>query len=852
MNVVVIGGVAAGTKTAAKLLRQDRSAKVTVYTKSKEISYAGCGLPYYVGGSIESSEALIVNTPAKYAGLTGAAVRTEMEAIALDASAKTVTFANGEVVSYDRLVIATGAAPIVPDVPGVRLPGVFTMRTPDDAIGLRAYVDGNNCRSAVVVGAGFIGLEVAENLVAKGLKVTVVDMAHQVLHNLFDSELTDYIRRQLQKKGIRIVTGAAFTQVLGTEKAAGVATDVGHFEGEAVVLAIGVRPATDWLVGCGLEMNRGTVVVDQYQRTNLPDVYAVGDCAQVFNRLTGKGQWSAMGSTANITGRLLAKNLTGMEAPYGGCMGTGVVKLAEGLNAGRTGLTEAQAKEAGYDVITATCVTDDKAHYYHDAASFITKLIADKVTHRLLGIQVLGAGAVDKMVDMAVTGIAMGAKVEDFDTLDLAYAPPFSTAIHPFVQACYILENKMSGTYESMTPAQYLATKGKGYQVIDASPEPSIPGARWVDLAKVTGPIDGIPLDEKLLLVCARGKRGYFLQNRLKAFGYTNTLALEGGLTVNQVQVSFEGVALPPEEIKRVKGLGCLQDKRYPDVFNVRVITRNGKITSEEHRAIAEAADRFGSGAVAMTTRLTLEIQGVRHANIQPLIDFLGEHNLSTGGTGSLVRPVVSCKGTTCQYGLADTYGLSEKIHEKFYVGYHGVTLPHKFKICVGGCPNNCAKPSLNDLGIIGQKVPMIDHAKCRGCNKCQVVENCPIKIAQVVDGKIRVDDDACNNCGRCAGKCPFGAFEEYQYGFKVYIGGRWGKKVAHGQPLTKIFTTEEEVLDVVEKAILLFRDEGISGERFADTLNRLGFDYVNEKLTTGTIDKAAILNKTVKGGATC
>ena len=211
MNVVVIGGVAAGTKTAAKLMRQDRSAKVTVYTKSKDISYAGCGLPYYVGGSIESRDELIVNTPAKYTGLTGVEVKTEMEAVGVDAAAWTVTFANGEVVSYDKLVIATGAAPFVPNVAGTNLPGVFTMRTPDDAIGLRAYVDENKCRNAVIVGGGFIGLEIAENLLAKGLKVTVVDMASQVMPNLFDAEVADYIRKQLQAKGIRVVTGAGLT-----------------------------------------------------------------------------------------------------------------------------------------------------------------------------------------------------------------------------------------------------------------------------------------------------------------------------------------------------------------------------------------------------------------------------------------------------------------------------------------------------------------------------------------------------------------------------------------------------------------------------------------------------------------
>lgn len=850
MNVVILGGVAAGTKAAAKLKREDRSASVTIYTKGQDISYAGCGLPYYVGGSIETRDELIVNTPQKYTGLTGVAVHTGMEATRVDAGAKTVSFANGEAVSYDKLIIATGAVPFVPGVPGTELPGVFTMRTPDDAIGLRDYVEKNGCRSAVVVGGGFIGLEIAENLMAKGLKVTVVDMASQVMPNLFDAEVADYIKRKLQAKGLRIVTGAGLEEVLGSEKATGIRTGVGSFEGDAVVLAIGVRPATGFLQDSGLEMNRGTILVDEYQRTNLPDIYAVGDCAQVRNRITGKGQWSAMGSTANITGRLLAKHLAGTGYPYGGCLGTGVVKLAPGLNAGRTGLTEAQAKDAGFDVITATCVTDDKAHYYPDSDTFVTKLIADRGSHRLLGIQVLGGGSVDKMVDIAVAGISMEGRVEDFDTLDFAYAPPFSTAIHPFVQACYILENKMSGEYESMTPAEYAAGKAKGYRVIDASPAPAIPGAMWVDLAKVNGPIPGLNFEDKLLLVCAKGKRGYFLQNRMKALGYTNTKALEGGLFVNNVKVQFTGT-LPPEEIKRVKALGCLQDKRYPDVFNVRVITRNGKITAQEHRTIAEAAEKFGSGAVTMTTRLTLEIQGVKHENIQPLIDFLNEHGLTTGGTGSLVRPVVSCKGTTCQYGLCDTYGLSEKLHEKFYVGYHGVTLPHKFKIAVGGCPNNCVKPDLNDLGIIGQRVPMVDFSKCRGCKKCQVELSCPIKVAHVENGKIQIDPTACNNCGRCKSKCLFDAIE-YREGFRICIGGRWGKKTAHGVSLTKIFTSEEEVMDVVEKAILLFRDEGLTGERFADTVARLGFQYVNDKLLSDSIDKEAVLKKTVKGGATC
>ena len=288
---------------------------------------------------------------------------------------------------------------------------------------------------------------------------------------------------------------------------------------------------------------------------------------------------------------------------------------------------------------------------------------------------------------------------------------------------------------------------------------------------------------------------------------------------------------LTPEEIKRKKGLGCLQDKRYPDVFNVRVITRNGRIFAEEQRVIAEAAERFGSGMITMTVRLTMEIQGVSYENIPKLIEFLNAHGLQTGGTGALVRPVVSCKGTTCQYGLIDTFDLSEKIHEKFYIGYRNVKLPHKFKIAVGGCPNNCAKPNLNDIGIVGQKVPVLDLEKCRGCKKCQMEKACPVQVPKVVDGKVCINLDECNQCGRCYGKCPFGVPQEYVSGYKMYIGGRWGKRVAHGRPLERLLTSEEEVLNVIEKAILLFKEEGIAGERFADTIERLGFDYVQDKL---------------------
>ena len=860
MKVLIVGGVAAGTKTAAKLKREDRNAEVVVITKDKDISYAGCGLPYYVGGLIESRDELIVNTPQKYAGLTGVEVKTGKEAVGLNADRKEITVRDTEtgteeICSYDKLVLAVGASPAVLPVPGTDKQGVFKMRTPDDAIQIRSYAEEHQVKKAVVIGAGFIGLEAAENLKAKGIQVTVIDFASQILPNILDEEMAAYAKKHLLKEGIRVITGTKAEEILGDSEVTGVKTSAGVLGCELLIMAAGIRPNTDFLTDSGIEMFRGTILVDHTMKTSLEDVYAAGDCVMVTNRITGKPQWSPMGSSANMEGRTLAQILSGKEKTYPGVLGTGVIKLP-GLNIGRTGLTEEQAKEAGYDVITVLAPTDDKAHYYPDSSFFITKMIADKTTHKLLGVQVFGPGAVDKMVDIAVMGINMGAVLEDFENADFAYAPPFSTAIHPFVQVVYILLNKINGTMESMTPAEYAAGKAKDYKIVDAGPAPAIRGAVYVDLAKVNGEVEGLDKEEKLLLVCAKGKRAYFLQNRLRHYGYKNTKVLEGSLFFNDVKVQNAQAAVTPEEETRVKALGFLRDKTTADKFNGRVITRNGKITAEETRTIAEAAERFGSGEVTMTSRLTMEIQGVPFDNIEPLREYLMQAGLETGGTGSKVRPVVSCKGTTCQYGLIDTFALSEEIHERFFHVYADVKLPHKFKIAVGGCPNNCVKPDLNDLGIIGQRIPLVDMEKCRGCKICRVENNCPIKVAKVENGKIVIDENACNHCGRCIGKCPFHAFENYTNGFRVYIGGRWGKRVAQGRYLDKVFTDKEEVLSVVEKAILLFREQGITGERFADTVARLGFENVQEQLLADDLlsrkEENIKAQKHLKGGATC
>ncbi len=306
---------------------------------------------------------------------------------------------------------------------------------------------------------------------------------------------------------------------------------------------------------------------------------------------------------------------------------------------------------------------------------------------------------------------------------------------------------------------------------------------------------------------------------------------------------------------KKVKAVGFLNNKGT-DNFSGRIITINGKLTAKEWAVISEAAEKFGNGIITLTTRLTVEVQGIPYEKIEDFRNYLRENaGLETGGTGSLVRPVVSCKGTTCQYGLLDSFALSEEIHHRFYEGYRTVRLPHKFKIAVGGCPNNCVKPDLNDLGIIGQRIPALEEDDCNGCKKCGVVNVCPMGAAKVIDGILEIDKEKCNNCGRCVNQCHFDAVTGTD-GFKIYIGGRWGKQVAQGRPLSKVFTDKEEALAVIEKAILLFREQGKTGERFAQTIERLGFENVEKQLLSNDLlnRKQEILDAQLHlaGGATC
>jgi len=283
-------------------------------------------------------------------------------------------------------------------------------------------------------------------------------------------------------------------------------------------------------------------------------------------------------------------------------------------------------------------------------------------------------------------------------------------------------------------------------------------------------------------------------------------------------------MALNEKDINRVKGIGFLHN-RGTETFNVRVVNKNGTLTAEQLQTVADCAKEYGKGYVCFTSRLQVEIPGIpleHEQDIQKRVESVG---LVTGGTGAKVRPITACKGTTCIYGNADTQGICARLFDTFYTGWHHVTLPHKFKMSVGGCPNSCMKPSLNDLGFEAHKIPKYDLDKCRGCAKCAVETRCPMKAAKVTDGKLSVDKSICNDCGVCVGRCPFGVAEcEPETAFAVYVGGTWGKHTRMGTRLSRYYR-EDELETVTEKVILWYRENGYAKERLGAAIDRVGVE---------------------------
>ena len=537
MDILVIGGVAAGTKTAAKLKRENRDYNVTIITMGKDISYAGCGLPYYVGGVIENKDSLIVNTPENFEKLTQVKVITNTEALKINRDSKIVSTKNvvtneEKEFKYDKLVIATGADPIKPNLDGINLKGVYYVRTPEDAIKLRDIIENDEIKRAVVVGGGFIGLEIAENLLENNIKTTVIDASESIPPG-FDKEISLYLQEKLIDNGIIVLTNEKVVSIIGDEKVSKIKTDKRVIKADLVIMSVGIKPNTKIAEECGLNLeDNKTISVDYNMQTSDENIFAVGDCASVKNIITNKVTWSPMGSSANKEGRCVARTIAGKESKFKGVLGTSIVKLLD-INAARTGLTEEEAISLGYNTESVIVPLDDKAHYYPGAGLLFIKLIADIDSEKILGAQVFGKGSVDKQIDTVATAIYFGGKLSDLQDLDLAYAPPFSTAISPLGHAANVLLNKITEGVKIVRFEDFIENK-ESYKIVDVNKVPTLENALYLDLSSIDGKIENLNYDDKILLVCARGKRAYLTYNRMKYYGYKDVNILEGGLSLNK------------------------------------------------------------------------------------------------------------------------------------------------------------------------------------------------------------------------------------------------------------------------------------------------------------------------------
>lgn len=537
----MIGAVAAGTKTAAKIKRENADAEIVVITKDEHISYAGCGLPYFIGGVIEEEKELVVKTPQEFRQITDIDVYTKLEVLNIEpidkcVSAKDLTMGTVNKFSYDKLVLATGATPFIPQIEGADLQGVHTVRTVSDAIKIRSLIDKGAVSKAVVVGGGFIGLEVAENLHGKNIEVSIVELAKHILPS-FDEEIALYAQNYMSDQGVNIYTCEKVLSITGENGSVKkIITDQREIEADLVILSVGVKPNTKLAEEIGIELGvTNAIKVNKFMETSIEGIYAVGDCAENVNLITGKPAWYPMGSTANKMGRIAGLSMTGdQNNGLKGVLGTTIVKLFK-LNAGKTGLSEREAIKEGFEVETVIVPANDKAHYYPGYRQIITKLIADKNTHKVLGAQVVGEGVVDKPIDVIATAITFGARVEDLENIDLAYAPPFSMAMASTILASNVLLNKLEGRMNGINSFE-LKKRLNELLIVDIRDEASyfirtIPGAIHIPSEELIYRVDELKNNEEIVLICKVGKIAYLSYLKLKKLGFRNVRILEGGIS---------------------------------------------------------------------------------------------------------------------------------------------------------------------------------------------------------------------------------------------------------------------------------------------------------------------------------
>lgn len=553
---LIIGGVAGGMSAAARLRRLDESAEIVVLERGGYVSYANCGLPYYVGDAIHERERLLLQTPHSFKQRFNVEVRIHHEALAIDPQQKRVRVRNVQSgaehdESYDKLLLSPGGSPLVPPIPGVDHPAIHTLWTIPDTDKIRALVDGGTIRTALVVGAGFIGLEMAENLHARGIRVIIVELAEQAL-SVIDFEMAAHVHRELRNKGIELHLGDG-VEAFTTQDGPGVSARLKSGQSvsaDLVLLSIGVKPNTAFLADSGIALGaRKHIIVDAQLRTNLPDIFAAGDAIEVVNPLTGKQTAIPLAGPANKQGRIAADNMHGATMrSYDGTMGTAIAKVFD-LDVGMTGATEKFCRSEGLAAASIIIYPNDHAGYYPGATMLCLKLVFSPESRKVLGAQAIGSGGIDKRIDVIATAIQAGMTVDELTEIEHAYAPPYSSAKDPVNMAGFVAQNVLNGLVRNMTWDQLHQAPASAFYLLDVRTAAefgngTIPGAINIPVDALRQRIAEIPRDRSIVIFCRVGLRGYIAARILAGYGITDTCNLSGGYETYSLATGTQ--TLPP------------------------------------------------------------------------------------------------------------------------------------------------------------------------------------------------------------------------------------------------------------------------------------------------------------------
>ena len=536
MRILVIGAVAAGTSAAAKARRNDEDAEIVIYERDTHISYSGCGMPYYIGGVVENGEELTPRNPEFFRNKYNVDIRTEHEVLKIDTGKKELEVRNltsGEIFTdhYDRLIMATGASSVIPPITGVTKNHVFSLRNINDMYRIKQFMINHSPRKAVIIGSGFIGLEMAENLKGMGMAVTIVELLPQVSPTL-DADMAVMVEKHLEQKGVRVITGALAQEVTDNEVLLSNST---RLDADMVIIATGVRPNVKLALEAGIKLGEtGAIRVDQFMVTSEKDIYAAGDCMEQYHAVTGKPVYRPLGSTANKTGRMAGNNATGGKLEFRGVLGTGIYKVFD-LSVAQTGLSESEAKKEGYDISVSHNIKPDRPEYM-GGKEMVIKSVADKKDGRLLGVQIIGEQGVDKRIDVFVALITFGAKVQDLVHLDLAYAPPFSTTKDPVMYTGMIQENAIFGNRPLVTndDLEELVNSGEKVVIVDARVRKQyeaghVEEAKNLPHSEFREKLDEMDKDAVIITYCNKGTTGNAVQNILINRGFGKVYNLSGG-----------------------------------------------------------------------------------------------------------------------------------------------------------------------------------------------------------------------------------------------------------------------------------------------------------------------------------